>query len=45
MLKTKFKILKERFIMVTKKVTVVNKEGLHMRPAGELVKVVKSYPD
>lgn len=31
--------------MVTKKVTVVNKEGLHMRPAGELVKVVKSYPE
>lgn len=31
--------------MVTKKVTVINEQGLHMRPAGILAKTVKSYPD
>lgn len=31
--------------MVTKKVTVVNEQGLHMRPAGVLAKLVKTYPD
>lgn len=31
--------------MVTKKVTVVNEQGLHMRPAGVLAKLVKEYPD
>lgn len=31
--------------MVSKKVTVVNEQGMHMRPAGELVKVVKAHPD
>lgn len=31
--------------MVTKKVTVVNEQGMHMRPAGELAKAVKAHPD
>lgn len=31
--------------MLSKKVTVVNEQGLHMRPAGALAKVVKSYGD
>lgn len=31
--------------MVSKKVTVVNQEGLHMRPAGILAKAVKAHPD
>lgn len=31
--------------MVSKKVTVVNEQGMHMRPAGELAKLVKSHPD
>lgn len=30
--------------MVTKKVTVVNEQGLHMRPAGVLAKLVKAHP-
>lgn len=32
-------------IMVTKKVTVVNEQGLHMRPAGVLAKEVKEHPE
>lgn len=31
--------------MVTKKVTVINEQGLHMRPAGILAKAVKAHPD
>lgn len=31
--------------MVSKKVTVINAEGLHMRPAGVLAKAVKAYAD
>ena len=31
--------------MVTKKVTVVNEQGIHMRPAGILAKAVKAHPD
>lgn len=31
--------------MITKKVTVINEQGLHMRPAGVLAKLVKTYPD
>ena len=31
--------------MVSKKATVVNEEGLHMRPAGELAKAVKAHPE
>ncbi len=31
--------------MVSKKVTVVNAQGMHMRPAGDLAKAVKAYPD
>ena len=31
--------------MVTKIVTVVNEQGLHMRPAGVLAKAVKAHPD
>ncbi len=31
--------------MITKTVTVSNEQGLHMRPAGALAKVVKEYPD
>lgn len=31
--------------MASKKVTVINEQGMHMRPAGELVKLVKSHPD
>ena len=31
--------------MVSKKVTVVNEQGMHMRPAGELAKVVKAHAD
>ena len=31
--------------MVSKKVTVVNEQGMHMRPAGELAKAVKAHPD
>ncbi len=30
--------------MVSKKVTVINEQGLHMRPAGILAKAVKAYP-
>ncbi len=30
--------------MVSKKVTVVNEQGMHMRPAGELAKAVKAHP-
>lgn len=31
--------------MVTKKVTVVNEQGMHMRPAGLLAKAVKAHPE
>lgn len=31
--------------MTTKKVTVINEQGLHMRPAGVIAKVVKNHPD
>lgn len=31
--------------MVTKKVTVVNEQGIHMRPAGILAKAVKAHPE
>ena len=31
--------------MVTKKVTVVNEQGVHMRPAGIIAKVVKEHPE
>lgn len=31
--------------MVTKKVTVVNEQGIHMRPAGLLAKAVKAHPE
>jgi phosphocarrier protein len=31
--------------MVTKTVTVVNPEGLHMRPAGDLAKAVVAHKD
>ena len=31
--------------MVSKTVKVVNEQGMHMRPAGELAKVVKAHPD
>lgn len=31
--------------MVSKKVIVVNEQGLHMRPAGVLAKAVKEHPD
>ncbi|MBR1422063.1 MAG: HPr family phosphocarrier protein [Ruminococcus sp.] len=31
--------------MLTKKVTVVNPEGLHLRPVGVLAKAVKAYPE
>ena len=31
--------------MVSKVVTVVNEQGLHMRPAGVLAKAVKAHPD
>lgn len=31
--------------MVSKKVTVINEQGLHMRPAGILAKAVKAHPD
>lgn len=31
--------------MVSKKVTVVNEEGMHMRPAGVLSNAVKAHPD
>lgn len=31
--------------MVSKKVKVVNEQGIHMRPAGELAKAVKARPD
>ena len=31
--------------MVSKKVTVINEQGLHMRPAGVLAKAVKAHPD
>lgn len=31
--------------MVSRKVVVINPEGLHMRPAGELAKFAKSHPD
>lgn len=31
--------------MVSKKVTVVNEQGMHMRPAGVLAKLVKEHPD
>lgn len=31
--------------MVSKVVTVVNAEGMHMRPAGMIAKTVKAHPD
>lgn len=31
--------------MTTKTVTVINEQGMHMRPAGVLAKLVKEYPD
>lgn len=31
--------------MVSKKVIVINEQGLHMRPAGILAKAVKAHPD
>lgn len=31
--------------MVSKVVTVVNKEGMHMRPAGMITKAAKEHPD
>lgn len=31
--------------MVSKKVTVVNAQGMHMRPAGDLAKAVKAHLD
>ena len=31
--------------MVSKTVKVVNEQGMHMRPAGELAKAVKANPD
>ncbi len=31
--------------MVSKVVTVVNAEGMHMRPAGIIAKTAKTYPD
>lgn len=31
--------------MVSKTVKVVNEQGMHMRPAGELAKAVKAHPD
>ena len=31
--------------MVNKKVTVVNEQGVHMRPAGIIAKVVKEHPE
>lgn len=31
--------------MVSQKVTVINEQGLHMRPAGALAKVVKEHPE
>jgi len=31
--------------MVKSKVTVLNEQGVHMRPAGVIAKLVKEYPD
>lgn len=31
--------------MVSKKITVINKQGMHMRPAGTLATEMKKYPD
>ncbi|WP_303789233.1 HPr family phosphocarrier protein [Ruminococcus flavefaciens] len=31
--------------MVSKKVTIVNAEGMHMRPAGMIAKAVKVHSD
>lgn len=31
--------------MVSKKVTIINEQGMHMRPAGVLAKLVKAHPD
>ena len=31
--------------MVSKVVTVINEEGIHMRPAGIVAKLAKEYPD
>lgn len=31
--------------MITQKVTVINEQGLHMRPAGVIAKIVKAHPD
>lgn len=31
--------------MVSKKVTVINEQGIHMRPAGMIAKAVKEHPD
>ena len=31
--------------MVSKKVTIVNAEGMHMRPAGMIAKAVKAHSD
>ncbi len=31
--------------MVSKKVKIINSEGMHMRPAGLIAKAVKAHPD
>lgn len=31
--------------MVVRKVTVVNEQGVHMRPAGMIAKLVKEFPE
>lgn len=31
--------------MITKTVTVINEQGLHMRPAGILAKAIKNHPN
>ena len=31
--------------MVSKNVTIINAEGMHMRPAGMIAKAVKAHPD
>ena len=36
---------KGALLMVSKNVKVINPEGLHMRPAGELCKFAKAHPD
>lgn len=35
----------KRGIMITKRVTIKNSAGIHVRPAGEIIKAINGYKD